>query len=135
MQVACQARFAAGAVEKISDSDHALEMPPVRKRKHDRNLTHLRGWRKHRQLTQEQLAERLEVDIATISRLERGEIPYNQDFLERAALALGCDVVDLLTIDPLAPDAPKLVYNRLRTAPKAVQEKAVAILDAFLKAS
>jgi len=46
----------------------------------------------------------------------------------------GCDPSDILNIDPMKPDPPRLVYDRLRAADKAVQERALAILDALLKA-
>lgn len=111
------------------------DMAPVKKTKHDRAKTYLREWRKHRGVSQETAADRLEIDPATLSRLENGKLPYNQDFLERAALAYGCEVTDLLTVNPLRPDPPRLIYDRLKAAPKATQDQALAILEAFLKAS
>lgn len=108
-------------------------MPPVSKNPHTRQRTFLREWRKYRGLSQTEAAERVEIDQTTLGRIERGVVPYNQDFLERLALAYGCDVEDLLSVDPLKPDPPKLVYNRLRAAPKAVQEQALRILDALLR--
>ena len=110
-------------------------MPPVKKQKRDRDRTFLREWREFRDLKLWQAAERLEITEGTLSRIERGESPYNQDFLERAALAYGCEASELLSIDPLRPDAPRLVYDRLRGATKEVQGRALAILDALLKAS
>lgn len=59
---------------------------------------------------------------------------YNQDFLERIALVYGCEPSDILNIDPLKPDPPRLVYDRLRAANKDVQDRAMAVLDALLKA-
>ena len=110
-------------------------MPPVKKSKHDRARTFLREWRKFRQLTQARAAERVEIDEATLSRIERGHLPYNQDLLERLAHAYTCEVSDLLTINPMAPDKPRLIYDRLRAAPQDVQAQAVAVLEALLKAS
>ena len=46
------------------------------------------------------------------------------------ALVYGCDPSDILNIDPTQPDPPRLVYDRLRSADRAVQERALAILDA-----
>lgn len=100
-----------------------------------RQPTFIRAWRQHRELTQVEAAERIDIKQSTLSKIERGDLPYNQDFLERAALAYGCDVSDLLEIDPLKPLPPKLVWNRLRAAPKDIQDKAFAILDALLKVS
>jgi len=109
-------------------------MPPRKKPHHDRAPTFLRAWRKHRKLSRDEAADRIEIDGTTLGRIERGDVPYNQDFLERIALVYGCDPSDLLNIDPLRPDPPRLVYNRLRNAEKEVQDRALAILDALLKA-
>lgn len=101
-----------------------------------RKPTFFREWRKFRKLTQIEAADLLEVDQSTISRLERREIPYDQDILERMALVYGChEPYDLLSINPLKPDKPRLVYDALKNAPEPVQEQALAILNAFLKAS
>lgn len=110
-------------------------MPPVKKPTHSRNRTFLRAWRKYKKLTQEEAASRVDVDRTTLLRIEKGEIPYNQDFLEKLALAYGCDVSDLLTVDPLSPNPPKLIFDRIRAAPPEIQARALAVLDALLKAS
>lgn len=135
MQFACQAIFASDAVADSSPCIENKKMPPVKKSKHRRTKTFLKEWRKFRDLSQEVASDRLEVDKATLSRIERGESPYNQDFLEKMALAYGCDPSDLLTVNPLAPDPPRLIYDKLRASSPATQERALAILEAFLKAS
>jgi transcriptional regulator with XRE-family HTH domain len=74
--------------------------------KTQRQPTHLKAWRKHRDLSQakfiEKLAELTGYDISEgqLSRIERGEQPYNQDFMEAAAIVLRCDIADILRIDP-----------------------------------
>lgn len=108
-------------------------MAPVPKPKHDRAPNFLRQWRKFRKLSQETAAERVDVSRTTLGRIEKGELPYNQDFLERLAFAYGCDVSDLLTTDPLKPDPPRLVYDRLRKAPASVQRQALEIIEALLR--
>lgn len=92
----------------------------------------MRKWRKFRGLSQQKAADRVDVDRTTLGRIEKGELPYNQDFLERLAHAYGVEVVDLLTIDPTRPDPPRLVYEKLRKADPETQRKAIAILDALL---
>lgn len=99
-----------------------------------RGPTYLRAWRKFRKLTGEEVAERLDIDRTTISRIERGLYPYNQDFLEKAATLYGCEPEDLLMIDPLKPDPPKLVYDRLRAVDPVMQRRALDVLEALLKA-
>jgi hypothetical protein len=69
-----------------------------------------------------------------VQRIEAGRLPFNEETLERFALAFGCDMQDLFMVNPLKPDAPKLVYDRLRAAPKELQDRAIAVLDALLKA-
>lgn len=51
-------------------------------------------------MNQEDAAGRLGIKQGTLSKIERGELPYNQDFLEQAARAYGCDVEDLLAVRP-----------------------------------
>ena len=56
----------------------------------------IREWRKAKGLTQMQLAERAEVTQAMVSRVENGS-PYDEEFLERVAVALNVTPADLLT--------------------------------------
>jgi transcriptional regulator with XRE-family HTH domain len=109
-------------------------MAPVPKPKRKRNKHFLGEWRKHREKTQADAAEFLEVDQSTISNLENGKIPYNQDALERLSVLYGCDPGDLIEINPIAPDPPKLVYSKLRQAPPAMQKRAIEVLEALLRA-
>lgn len=93
-------------------------MAPVPKPKPTNRLPHfLRQWRDHKGLSQEEAAERAEIDRTTLSKIERGLVPYNQDLLERLALAYGCDASDLISVNPVAWDGPKLVYDALKKAP------------------
>ena len=103
------------------------------RQKHQRNRTFLREWRLHRHLTQERAAERLGIDQSTLSRIERGQHPYDQDFLETAAEAYRCEPADLIVRNPLAHDAIWSIVDNLRKAPQAQQEQVRAVLDALLK--
>lgn len=129
---ACQAQFAGrrGAVFAAVPRKSMNTADPNAPRRHP---THMKQWRKFRGLTQEQAAERVEIDRTTYSRIEAGKLPYNQDFLERLALALGCDIPDILSVDPLKPDPPKLVYDRLRRAPPDLQQRALEMLNILLR--
>lgn len=109
-------------------------MAPVKKPPRTRQPTFLTQWRKFRQLSQEAAVERLDIDRSTLSRIERGETPYDQDFLEKAALAYGCDPEDLLSIDPLKPDPPKLIFDALKQASREKQEEVWRVVQAMLKA-
>lgn len=105
-----------------------IRKPPVR-----RGRTYLKEWREFRGLTLEAAANRLDVHHTTVMRLEAGKVPYNQDILERMAFAYNCEVDQLLKVDPRRADPPRLVYDRLKNAPKEVQNQALAVIDALLK--
>ena len=83
-----------------------------------RQSTFLRNWRKFKKLSQEAAAESLEIKQGTLSKIERGQLPYNQDFLEKAALVYGCDASDLLAVDPLAPRETDVVKLFRRATPE-----------------
>jgi transcriptional regulator with XRE-family HTH domain len=68
--------------------------------KRPRRRTFIKQWREYRDLTQDDLAERLETSKASISRIENGEQAYTQDFLEACADALRTDPASLLMRDP-----------------------------------
>lgn len=58
-----------------------------------RNIATLR---KRQQLTQAEVAERIDVDAETISRFERGIVTPGIATLERLCAVLGCTWIDLL---------------------------------------
>jgi transcriptional regulator with XRE-family HTH domain len=58
----------------------------------------LREWRKARGLTQERLAELVELTAGAISQLERGDIQFKQATLERLGKALGCGPGDIFSM-------------------------------------
>ena len=68
----------------------------------------LREWRKHRGLTQEQLADAIDSTKQTVSRMESGSLPYNQPFLEACADALNCRPANFLLAPPAESDDTKL---------------------------
>lgn len=91
--------------------------------------TFLREWRKARNLTQARLGDRVNKDPSIISRLERGEIPYSQEWLEALADALNCEPGDLLRPPPTETDLD--AYDILRSVPPAKKPDAIRILKAL----
>jgi transcriptional regulator with XRE-family HTH domain len=89
---------------------------------------HFKAWRKHRGLTQEQLAERIGIARSYLTKIERGDRRYDQPFLEAAAEALRCTPADLIMRDPTDPEGLWSIYETL-TAPERV--RAVAVLKAM----
>lgn len=78
-------------------------MPRRKASRSEYQPTFIRAWRNYRNLTQEQLAERVDATSATISRLENGKQPYSQELLEAIADSLRCEVADLITRPPHKP--------------------------------
>lgn len=69
--------------------------------------TRIRAWRKHRQLTLRQLADRINaprdtplISYASLGRIECGHQPYSQDILEAIAEALAVEPALLLCGEP-----------------------------------
>lgn len=59
----------------------------------------LKGFRDKKNWTQEDLAERIGYSGASVVRIEAGEQNWTQEFLQRAAHALGCHWFDLLPLE------------------------------------
>ena len=93
-------------------------------RRQQRLKTFIRSWREHRRLTQDQLADRLDISKAQLSRIENGQQPYSQDFLEACAEALGTDPASLIMRDPDDPDA---IWSIWDTAKPGVRRQIVEI--------
>jgi transcriptional regulator with XRE-family HTH domain len=88
----------------------------------------IKEWRKHRGLTQEQLAERIGIARSYLTKIERGDRRYDQPFLEAAADALRCEPADLITRDPTAAESIWSIWEQL-TPVERVQ--AVAVIKAI----
>lgn len=73
----------------------------------------IREWRKHRHLTQAQLAERIGIAESYVSKIESGKRRYDQPFLEAASEVLSCDPADLIMRDPSDPAGLWSIYDTL----------------------
>lgn len=107
----------------------ARKIVPVPKPKAKRRPTFIRAWRKHRHLTLENLAERVGITHASLSRIERGEQPYNQDLLDLLAEALMCDPADLLVRDPSDPEG---IWSLWERAKPGEREQAIRLLQVII---
>lgn len=103
------------------------EAAPVRRK------TFLREWRKYCRLSQEAAAESLDLTQGNLSKIERGEVPYNQDFLERAATVYGCTAADLLSVNPMKQEPLDSAFADARRAPEEVQRRVVNVVNALIK--
>jgi transcriptional regulator with XRE-family HTH domain len=100
----------------------------------------LRAWRKHRGLSIEAaiakavalaqdrvVAEGEETDLKrlglsqpNISRIERGEIPYNETIMELLAEVYETDVPSLIIRDPADPEGLWSIYDQIEPAQRTV---------------
>lgn len=90
----------------------------------------IREWRKHRGLTQEQLAATIIFGRSYIAQIERGERRYGQRFLKAAAAALGCTPADLISRDPANDDE---LERFVATLGGGDRERALNVLLAMFK--
>jgi transcriptional regulator with XRE-family HTH domain len=82
-------------------------------------VTFIRQWRKHRGLTLEQLAARLnDMAPSNLSMLERGLRGYTQETLERIAEELGTDAASLLIRDPADGEAIWSLWDHAKPGQK-----------------
>ena len=89
---------------------------------------YIREWRKHRDLTQEQLAERIGIARSYLTKIERGTRRYDQPFLEAAAEQLRCEPCDLIMRDPSDPEGIWSIWDSLKPAERV---QAIAVLRAI----
>lgn len=73
----------------------------------------IRQWRKHRGLTLERLADRLEITAGALSNVERGDSGYTQPLLEALAYALQCEPADLIMRDPTEEAAIWSIWDKV----------------------
>lgn len=90
---------------------------------------HLKAWREFRQLTQEQLGERIETTGAVISLLESGHRKLSPKWLRKLAPALGTSPGHLLDHDP--NDLPTDILDLWATIPEENREQALKVLETF----
>jgi transcriptional regulator with XRE-family HTH domain len=92
-------------------------------KKRARRRTFFKEWRVHRGLSQEQLADRLETSVASISRIESGTQPYTQDVLEALAEALMTDPASLIMRNPDEPEAMWSIWDQAKKGERQLIEE------------
>jgi DNA-binding Xre family transcriptional regulator len=85
---------------------------------------YLKEWRKHRHLTLQQVADRLDTSPSVLSDLENGKKRINEDWMAGFAWAYQCDPSDLLR-DPAMPTRDELLAmgtpDQLRAAMQLIK--------------
>lgn len=87
---------------------------------------YLAEWRETRNLTQQQLADRLDTSDVTVSRWETGKRRPDDDAKSAIAWVLGIEVVDLYR-HPNQPSADAL----LRDQPAEIKDQAFRVIAAM----
>lgn len=95
----------------------------------------LKEWRKYRGLTQQQLADRVETVVSSISQLENGKQGYSQAILEALASALMCEPWDILHVNPLKEGEVVDLTRLLQNASHEQRAEAIGYVKGLLKAS
>ena len=101
--------------------------------KRARSRYFFREWRKYRGLTQERLAERVDMTPASISQLETAKQGFSDKTLESLAEALQCSPGDLLMRNPLDQDAAWDLSDQLKRATLDQRKQVRSVVEALLK--
>jgi transcriptional regulator with XRE-family HTH domain len=94
--------------------------------------TFIRQWREYRDLTLEQLAERVGSTHVSLSRIERGLQPYSQQLREAVAEALQTDPASLIMRDPSSSEEIWSVWDQAKPAER---QTIVEIAKTILKSA
>lgn len=119
--------YAPCALHFVNGRVHPRDMP---KSKRKPPLQNFRAWRQKRGLNQTQLADRLGVDQATVSRYERGEIEMTLSVVDAWADALDVEPPDFWR-HPDTPISPLVEFDSHLDAKARI--KAVRVLREALK--
>lgn len=107
-------------------------MAPVPKTKRKRQRHFLKEWREYLNLNQEAAADRIGVTQSKLSRVENYVTPYDQDFLEEAAIAYGVSPASLIMRDPKAEDSVWSIAEEMLKASPEDRRNIVTVVDALL---
>ncbi|MET3601838.1 helix-turn-helix domain-containing protein [Martelella mangrovi] len=93
--------------------------------KKERPSYFFKEWRKHRRLTQEELASRIGVSASSVSQLENGKQGFTDSTLEAYAWALSCNPGDLLMRNPLEENEMWSIWDQASKADPAKQKQLI----------
>lgn len=120
-------------------ADRASMAKQIRKRPQKRRAQspatrhHVADWRVYRNLTQEQLAERIDRSRGLISQYESGETELTESSMHALAEALNCSVRELLEVDPFAEGRVIDAFDIFRRLDSdAARERAIGYMEGLL---
>lgn len=103
--------------QHLADVHHAYmgKRPAPHRKPAAYRRTFIRQWREYRDRTLEDVADKIGITHASLSRIERGLHPYSQPILEKLAHELGADVPSLLARDPSDPEHIWGIWDQAKT--------------------
>lgn len=96
-----------------------VNMAPIKKQKLPLGKTFIAEWREASGLTQESLAEKIQMSRSALSKMETADAPYTQRTLEAIARALNCKPYDLLLRAPTDNSSRGYLISLLMTLSEA----------------
>jgi transcriptional regulator with XRE-family HTH domain len=108
-----------------------LKVRQKRRLKTRHRSTFIHEWRHHRNMTLEQLATKVGMTHASMSRIEQDKQAYKGPVLQRIASALDTDVASLLTVNPLNGKDLRSLCLKVLSLPQTDQIKIIKILHTF----
>tara|TARA_B110000467_G_C17822221_1_gene215571 strand:+ start:78 stop:407 length:330 start_codon:yes stop_codon:yes gene_type:complete len=96
----------------------------------DKPAHFIKEWREYRGLTQERLADRLDITKGALSNIENGKSGYTEPMLKALAYALRCEPPDLIMRDPLKEDAIWSIWEKV---PPSEREQVISIIKTFAR--
>lgn len=100
----------------------------MRKRPTTRPRHYVKEWRQHRNLTQDQLAERVDRSRGLISQIEGGLTDLTEDMIYALASALNCEPWDIFRVNPLVEGSVVDITDALRGKPADIQAEALGFV-------
>ena len=94
----------------------------------DKPAHFIREWREYRQLTQERLADRLEITKGALSNIETGKSGYTEPMLKALAYALRCEPADLIMRNPMQEDAIWSIWDKV---PETERPRVLRLIQEF----
>ena len=88
----------------------------------------IREWREYRGLTQQRLADRLEITKGALSNVETGKSGYTEPMLKALAYALLCEPADLIVRNPMQEDAIWSIWDKV---PAAERPRVIRLIKEF----
>lgn len=92
---------------------------------------YLKEWREGRGYTQEQASELSGISQSVLARIETGSREYKEHHLIALATAYGCEVWELLGVNPREPDESSDIVNLWDHIPVGNRDQARQILETF----